>query len=292
MRLCTTTLSDFLLKSNPKQLKQAPDISYAHHTFVGPFSYGSHCFVGWVFLPLLSWGTQGQISQMSLCSPAKRHNMLWPTKGPLLIRAELATQPSRATFSHPVSSAICKPPTWAGGVLLSQTREFTQVLGGSGCHMSLQWRRLAYLGFFLSWHVKELVQHWYLLAKRVTAGTNLQLQDHRMSVRAGREHKMGKIERWWEKSLDQEHREQKGRWPDLSPYLPSVPSWYPQHPSWYPQPPEVLRRGLSWGCVFRLLSIYASNQLAHSWEYTWWSSKTRVSQTQLCWHLEPDNSLW
>lgn len=241
MRLCTTTLSDFLLKSNQKQLKRAPDISYAHHTFVGPFSHGSHCFVEWVFLPILSWGTQGQISQMSHCFPAKRHNMLWLIKGPRLIRAELATQPSRAAFSHPVSSAICKPLTWAGGVLSSQTHEFTQVLGG--CHTSLQWRRLAYLGIFLSWHLKELVQHWHLLAKRVTAGTKLQLQDHRMSVRAGREHKMGKIGPWWGKSLDQDHREQKGRWSDLSPYLPSVPFLVPSASR------SAEKRAELWACI-------------------------------------------
>lgn len=122
--LPTATLQDCSLRSNP---------------------------TGYGFLPLCSWGTK-QISQMSPCSLTKTHHALTDkTKRPLQIRAELATRPSRPSHFFCIllaaylgSLGACVAGTWVHWVL-----------GDPGCNTSSQWLRPAYLGFFLSWHVRE-----------------------------------------------------------------------------------------------------------------------------------------
>ena len=82
----------------------------------------------------------------------QRHSMLWLARRPLQIRAELATQPSVATF--PAFRFFCSlKATYLGRLCACWVH---WVLGNPGCNVSSQWLRPAYLGLFLSWHVREL----------------------------------------------------------------------------------------------------------------------------------------
>lgn len=148
--------------------------------------------------------------------------MLWLTRRPLQIRAELATQPSVAPSQPPVSSAAWRPLTWAGCV----PAEFAEFWAIQGVMWVLSDSDQP-IWDFSSLGMWESLQHWHLLAEKETAGTNLQLQNCRMSVRPRSDHRMQRKGPWLRKSLGQDHIEQERRCLDLSPYLSLVPFLVP-----------------------------------------------------------------
>ena len=118
---------------------------------------------------------------------------------------------------------------------------------------------------FSSLGMWESLQHWHLLAEKETAGTNLQLQNYRMSVRPRSDHRMQRKGPWLRKSLGQDHIEQERRCLDLSPYLFLAPFLVPPALRGAEKRAE-LRQG--WGHASKPLSVCAFSALSLS--CMWW----------------------
>ena len=132
----------------------------------------------------------------------QRHSMLWLARRPLQIRAELATQPSVATF--PAFRFFCSlKATYLGRLCACWVH---WVLGNPGCNVSRSDSDQP-IWDFSSLGMWESLQHWHLLAEKETAGTTLQQQNYRMSVRPRSDHRMQRKGPWLRKSLGQDHIE-------------------------------------------------------------------------------------